>query len=73
MHTVTVKIDEDLKRKMSMVKINWSEYIRDAIQRRVEWERRSATENLLKKLKGKRPSVPKGFIDETVREMREAR
>lgn len=56
-----------------MVKINWSEYIRDAIQRRVEWERRSATENLLKKLKGKRPSVPKGFIDETVREMREAR
>jgi predicted transcriptional regulator len=35
---VTVKVDEDLRRRMSQVKINWSEYIRDAIRRRVELE-----------------------------------
>ena len=35
---VTVKVDEDLRRSMSQVKINWSDYIRDAIRRRVELE-----------------------------------
>jgi len=40
MSTVTVKVDEELKKKMSRVKINWSEYIREAIRRRIELEER---------------------------------
>jgi predicted DNA-binding protein len=72
--TVTVKVDEKLKRTMSVVKINWSEYIREAIRRRVELEeRRSAARNLLEGLRVGKHVVPKGFINETVREMREAR
>jgi predicted transcriptional regulator len=72
--TVTVKVDEDLRRKMSEVRINWSEYIRDAIRRRVELEeKRRAAEKLLEGLRQKRHVVPSGFINETIREMREAR
>lgn len=72
--TVTVKVDEKLKRTMSGVKINWSEYIREAIRRRVELEeRKNAAEKLLEDLKARKHVVPKGFINETIREMREAR
>ena len=74
MGTVTVKVDEDLRRKMSEVKINWSEYIRDAIRRRIELEeKKRAAEKLLDSLKKKRHVVPSGFINETIREMRETR
>ena len=69
--TVTVKVDEDLRRRMNHVKINWSEYIRDAIRSRVELEeKKRAAEKLLDSLKKKRHVVPSGFINETVREMR---
>jgi len=60
---------------MGTVKINWSEYIRDAVQRRIELgERRVAGEKLLEDLRKRRtPLVPSGFINRTIREMREAR
>ena len=74
LYTVTVKVDEDLKRKMGVVRINWSEYIREAIRRRIELEeRREAAERLLDGLKARKHVAPKGFINETLREMREAR
>ncbi|MFQ6075439.1 MAG: hypothetical protein ACE5Z5_04805 [Candidatus Bathyarchaeia archaeon] len=73
MRTVTVKVDEELKRRMRVVRINWSEYIREAIRRRVELEeRRSAAKRLLEDLRLGRHVAPKGFINETIREMREA-
>ncbi|MBS7634243.1 hypothetical protein KEJ34_01920 [Candidatus Bathyarchaeota archaeon] len=72
--TITVKVDEYLKKRMSKVKINWSEYIREAIRRRVEIEeKRESAEKLLEGLKARKHVVPSGFINETIREMREAR
>jgi Arc/MetJ-type ribon-helix-helix transcriptional regulator len=72
--TVSVKVDEVLKRRMRSVRVNWSEYIREAIRRRVELEaRRSAAEKLLKDLKAREHVAPKGFIDETLKELRENR
>ncbi len=69
-----MKVDEHLKRKMREVRINWSEYIREAIRRRVELEeKRGAVEKLLESLRTKKHVVPSGFINETIREMREAR
>jgi post-segregation antitoxin (ccd killing protein) len=35
---ITVKISSDLKEKMRLLKINWSEYIIDAIQKKT-WGR----------------------------------
>ena len=73
MSTVTIKVDEELKRKMKMVKINWSEYIREAIRKRIELEeRKHAAEKLLESLKKKKHAVPEGFINKAIREMREA-
>ena len=72
--TVTVKVDDDLRRRMREVKINWSEFIREAIRRRVELEeRKKAAEKLLDGLRLRRCVVPSGFINEAIREMREAR
>ena len=72
--TVTVKVDEKLKMKMGKVRINWSEYVRESIQRRIELEeRRSAGEKLLGDLKAKKNVAPKGFINEAIREMRKSR
>jgi len=71
MGTVTVKVDEELKRMMSKVKINWSEYIREAIRRRIELEeRREAARRLLEELRSGRHAVPKGFINRVLREGR---
>jgi predicted nucleic acid-binding protein len=63
-----------VRSKMSEVRINWSEYIREAIRKRIELEKkRRAAEKLLEGLKQKRHIVPSGFINETIREMRKAR
>jgi len=40
LRTITVKVDEELKRKMDSIDINWSEYIREAIRQRIEMEER---------------------------------
>jgi predicted transcriptional regulator len=74
LRTVTVKVDEELKRKMSLVKVNWSEYVRETIRRRVELEeRKTAAKKLLEDLKAGKHVAPKGFINKTIREMRETR
>ena len=43
-NVVTVKVSKELKKKMKQVKLNWSEYIRKCIQKRIEEEKmRSAS------------------------------
>jgi predicted transcriptional regulator len=73
LRTITVKVDEELRRRMSSIEINWSEYIREAIRQRIELEeRRNAAKNLLEELK-EGNAVPRGFINKTIREIREKR
>ena len=68
--TVTVKVDDDLRKRMREVKIDRSEPIR----RRVELEeKRKAAEKLLDGLRLRMCVVPSGFINEAVRGMREDR
>jgi len=38
-NVVTVKVSADLKKKMKQVKVNWSEYIRGAVQKKIEEQR----------------------------------
>jgi len=74
MASVSVRVDDELKEKMAELKINWSEYIRDAIRQRVELEkRRRMAEKLLVDLEKGVPQAPRGFINETIRKMRESR
>jgi len=73
LRTITVKVDEELRRRMSSIEINWSEYIREAIRQRIELEeRRNVAKNLLEELK-EGNAVPRGFINKTIREIREKR
>lgn len=70
--SITVRIDDELRRKMREIKINWSEYIREAIRRRIELEeRRKAAERLLSDLREGKRKVPSGFVNEVIREGRE--
>lgn len=74
MSTITIKIEKELKDKMREVGINWSEYVREAIRRRIELEeRRRAAEKLLQDLKAGKHRVPKGFINRSIRELRDSR
>ena len=74
MPLVTVRVDEDLKRRMDGLQINWSEAIRGAIARIVEervHRNRARAAQLMDRI---RVPSPKGF-DSTrfIREWREAR
>ncbi len=40
MTVITVRIDEETKRMMESIRINWSEFIRNAIRKRIMEERR---------------------------------
>jgi predicted DNA-binding protein len=72
--TITIKIEKEIKEKMKEIKINWSEYIREVIRRRIELEeRKKVAEKLLKDLKAGKYTVPKGFINKSIRELRDTR
>ncbi len=59
---------------MAAVSINWSSYIREAIAERIEREeRKRVAQDLLAELRMRRHVVPKGFINQTIREARRAR
>lgn len=74
MRTITVKVDDKLRKRMASVSINWSRYIREAIAERIEREeRRKAADELLESLEARKHVVPRGFIDQTIRKTRETR
>ncbi len=61
LESVTIKVDEELKRRMEGVDENWSAYLRDAIRERVEREERwKAAKALLPKTpRVRKPREPK--------------
>ncbi len=74
MRTVTIKLDDKLKKSMATVAINWSEYIRRSIAERIELEeRKKAAAKLLESLQRGESRVPKGFVNEAIRETRRTR
>ena len=74
METVTIKVDEGLKRKMEKLDVNWSAFVREAIKNRVELEeRRLAADMLLSDARSGKRVVPSGFIENSIREDRDRR
>jgi post-segregation antitoxin (ccd killing protein) len=72
--TITVKVDDKLRKRMAQVTINWSRFVRQAISERIEREeRRKAAQELLNDLHVRKHPVPKGFVNEAVRETRKTR
>jgi len=74
MEIITVKVDKELKKKMKEIDINWSEYIRESIRKRIELEeRKKAAKKIIDDLRSGKHTVPEGFLNKTVRETRENR
>ena len=74
METVTIKVDEGLKRKMEKLDVNWSAFVREAIKSKVELEeRRLAADKLLSDAHSGKRVVPSGFIENSIREDRDKR
>ena len=68
---VTVKVSGELKEKMKRVKVNWSEYIRDAIQRKVEEQRVKAASAKIDEVRKRAKSVSTDELVSWIREDRE--
>ncbi len=68
---ITVKIPGELKRKMKQVKVNWSEYIRVAIQRKVDERVLKASSAKLDDIRARAKPVPTEELVSWIREYRE--
>ncbi|MGA2791794.1 MAG: hypothetical protein ABSF00_13635 [Candidatus Bathyarchaeia archaeon] len=72
--TITVKVDDMLRKRMAQVTINWSRYIRESITERIEREeRKKAAQELLEDIRTRKHVAPRGFINQTIREARKTR
>lgn len=70
MKIVAVRVPENLKGKMKEVHVDWSDYLRHAIEERVAKEKRNI---IVKKLEGilkGTPRPPRGFSVKSIREDR---
>jgi post-segregation antitoxin (ccd killing protein) len=57
-NVITVKVPSELKKKMKQVKVNWSEYIRDSIQRKIEEQKMKAASAKLDEVRARVKLVP---------------
>jgi len=68
---ITVKVPEELKRKMKQVKVNWSEYIRSTIQRKLEEQMVKTASAKLDEIRARSKSVATEELVAWIREDRE--
>ena len=70
-NVITVKVPSELKKKMKQVKVNWSEYIRDSIQRKIEEQKMKAASAKLDGVRARVKPVPTEELVSWIREDRE--
>ncbi|MEM0320368.1 MAG: hypothetical protein QXS67_03035 [Candidatus Nezhaarchaeales archaeon] len=71
MPVITIRVSDELKKKMREVKLNWSEEIREFIKQRInELEREKSIKEAMEILKDKK-GVERGFSALSVREDRD--
>ena len=68
---ITVKVPEELKRKMKQVKVNWSEYIRSTIQRKLEEQMVKTASAKLDEIRARSKPVATEELVAWIRENRE--
>lgn len=70
-NVITVKIPSELKRKMKQVKMNWSEYIRDSIQKKIDEQKLKSASAKIDELRAKTEPVSTEELVSWIREDRE--
>ena len=74
MTVITVRIDEETKRMMDEIKINWSEFIRSAIKSRImEERRRNLAKAVLINERMRRKGMGEAKAEEIIRKFRDER
>lgn len=74
MTVITVRIDDETKRMMNEIKINWSEFIRNAIRDRIREERRrNLARAVLINERIRRKSMGEARAEEIIRRFRDER
>jgi len=70
-NVITVKIPSELKKKMKQVKVNWSEYIRESIQKKIEQQELKLASAKIDQVRARTKPVPTEELVSWIREDRE--
>jgi hypothetical protein len=70
-NVITVRIPSELKKKMKQVKVNWSEYIRNSIQKKIEQQELESASAKIDQIRTRTKPVPTEELVSWVREDRE--
>jgi len=68
---VTVKVSRELKEKMKQVRVNWSEYIRSAIQEKIEEQKLKTASAKIDEVRKRAKPVSTDELVSWIREDRE--
>lgn len=68
---VTVKVPRELKKKMKQVDMNWSQFIRESIERKIDEQRIREASRKLDDIRGRSQQVPTKELASWIREDRE--
>ena len=68
---ITVKVPSELKKKMKQVKVNWSEYIRECVQKKIDEQNLRAASEKLDEIRKRTKSTSTDEIVSWIREDRE--
>ena len=70
-NVISVKVPQEIRKKMRQVKVNWSEYIRNAIQKKLNEEKVMAASTKLDEIRARSRPVSTEEIVAWIREGRE--
>jgi len=70
---VSVKVPEELREMMRRVKVDWSEYLREAIRAKIREELAKEASEKLDEIRGKAGKVPTNVLVKWIREERKSR
>ncbi len=68
---VNVRVPEELKRKMKQIKVNWSEYIRECVQKKIDEQKMEEASSKLDAIMLRAKPVSEEELSSWLREGRE--
>jgi hypothetical protein len=68
---ITVKVPAELKKKMKQINVNWSEYIRQCIRRKIDQQKRQSASDKLDEIRKRTKPTSTEEIVAWIREDRE--
>ena len=68
---ITVKVPQEMKKKMKQIDVNWSEYIRECVQKKIDQEKKIAAFDKLDEIRKRSKPTTTEEIVAWIREDRE--